>query len=469
MARRTGRLALVTVVAFAFVAIWLGYWQVAAPANEHFRRYAQSVFEHERGVDRGRIFDRAGRLLAFSKQRGGRVVRVYPQGAAMVPVLGYFSYRYGRTSLESSMDGELMPSGSPRTWAEVGQALRGQPRPGHDVVLTIDSQLQSIAYRALGDRVGAVAALQPETGDILALVSRPSFDPAGVDRDFDELRRAQPSRLLNRATQGWYPPGSAFKVVTAVAALDSGVVKPNTGHHCSGSVAIDDKYRVHDFGGKAHGRLTFARALEVSCNVTFSQVAVAVGADRLEQYASRFGFDRRLDLGIESRVSRLWRERSHATKTVVAQTGFGQGEVGVTPLQMAMVAAAVANEGELMTPRLVREVRLRDGRVVERGGEGRSVRVASRQTMAAVTKMMQGVVARGTGRRARVSGLSVAGKTGTAENPGGADHAWFICFAPAERPQVALAIVVEHGGQGGRAAAPIARQILSEWMKRGQP
>jgi peptidoglycan glycosyltransferase len=466
MARRTSLLALATVVAFAFIALWLGYWQVAVPANRHAIEYAQSVFEHERGTERGRILDRAGRLLAYSQRRDDHVVRVYPSGAEIAPLLGYFSQRYGRTGIEFALDRELAPSGAPRTWREMIQALRGEPRPGHDVVLTIDSRLQEIAYRALDGRVGAVAALQPATGEVLALVSRPSFNPAGVDTGFEELRRARPPRLVERATQGWYPPGSAFKVVTAVAALDSGVVTPKTGYRCPGSVAIDH-YQVHCFGGQAHGGLTFARALEVSCNVTFAQVAVAVGAERLARYASRFGLGRRLDLAIPVRVSRLARDRSHLTRTVLAQTGFGQGEVAVTPLQMAMVAAAVANRGKLVMPRLARQVQSRDGAAIERMGRGRTVTVARPATMAAVTEMMLGVVRRGTGTRARVSGLSVAGKTGTAENPRGRDHAWFICFAPAEHPEIALAVVVEHGGQGGRVAAPIARQILSEWTKRG--
>jgi peptidoglycan glycosyltransferase len=205
----------------------------------------------------------------------------------------------------------------------------------------------------------------------------------------------------------------------------------------------------------------------VSCNVTFAQVAVAVGAERLARYASRFGLGQRLDLAVPTRVSRLARDRSHLTRTVLAQTGFGQGEVAVTPLQMAMVAAAVANRGELAMPGLVRAVQSRDGATIEHAGKARTVTVARPATMAAVTEMMLGVVRRGTGAGARVGGLSIAGKTGTAENPRGRDHAWFICFAPAEHPEIALAVVVEHGGQGGRVAAPIARQILTEWTKRG--
>ena len=450
--------------AFGVLAVWLAYWQVvmSGPLLEHPANRRRALLEER--IKRGAIYDRAGRLLAstvYHQQEPARKYYYHP--VELAPVLGYHSERYEESGIEQGLDAELSGRSEAGIWQELRSLVSGSRRQGSDVYLTIDAQLQAVAYDALGDYTGAVAIVQPATGQILALASKPSYDPSRIDEDLDELGRAEPSRLLDRATQGLYPPGSSFKVVTAVAALEAGVVKPSSGFHCSGSTVIGRNYRVECFEGGAHGDLSFAQALEQSCNCTFARVATRVGAERLWETASRFGFGHRLELPVPTRTSRIARKQSDLSLGVLAQTGFGQGECVVTPLQMALVAAAIGNGGKLMKPYLVTQIR-EQGRIVQRIKPEEWAQVAKRETVAEVARMMQGVVRHGTGTRARVRGLTVAGKTGTAENPHGRTHAWFIGYAPADHPRVALAVLLENGGVGGRHAAPVARQIL-EWLR----
>lgn len=376
------------------------------------------------------------------------------------------------------------------------------PVAGDTVVLAIDADLQRAAERALGEHEGAVVVMDVNTGEILAMASKPGFDPnwfaQGVTREqWSELVRNPLRPLNNRAVLGLYPPGSTFKVVMAAAALEEGVIGPQTEFFCGGGLWVGTRrFRCWRSGG--HGRVNVMRALIESCDVFFYEVGQRLGVDRIAEYAHRLGLGRKTGIDLPAEKPGLipttrWKRRRLGQPWFPGETisvAIGQGYVLVTPLQMAQLTAAIANGGRLLRPRLVKRVETVDGRVVWDPGdvEGKDVGLSSRN-LELIRKAMLGVVntARGTGQAARLETfgreqeIEVAGKTGTAQASaaGGGrgsqrdwkrelrDHAWFVAFAPFGQPQVAIAVLVEHAGEhGGRVAAPIAREVLANYFFR---
>ncbi len=343
--------------------------------------------------------------------------------------------------------------------------------PGDTVVLGLDLDVQRAAETALGDRAGAVVAMDPANGAIVAMVSHPAFDPdlfsAGITRAaWSSLLRDPRQPLIDRAIQGGYPTGSVFKIVTASAALDLGLVNPDTRFYCPGFYNLGG-HIFHDH--EAHGHLNFLDAIAQSCNVVFWTVSRPVGPEHLAAYARMFGLGQRtgIDLPQESRgvvpdpgwKRRVYRQPWYAGDTL--NTAVGQGYVLATPLQVARMLAAVANGGELVTPHVVTEVRSPEGQVVARIAPPSAGRVrVSAQTMAVLQAGLAAVVTRGTASSIQIPGLAVAGKTGTAENPHGKPHAWFAGYAPADAPRLVVVEIVENAGFGAEFAAPIVRRVV---------
>jgi peptidoglycan glycosyltransferase len=463
-----------TVLAFVGLLAWQSYWHLGQV------RWLQSMLKYraiargEASTPRGAILDRAGVKLAWTEHG----TRRYADGRATAAVLGYHDpLNRGNTNVEQEWDAELTGYARKTTPEEVHRILRGEPRQGKDVVLTLDLGLQRAAYTALRNRKGAVVVLDPATGGILAMATCPTFDPAALKTEFAALRTSDDGALRNRAVQDLYPPGSTMKLVTAVAALTHGV-DATTAYTCAGTVRVFN-VNVTDFHGEVHGTVSMPRALAESCNNYFARTAAALAWPDLRDTAAAFGFGTRWWEGekVDSRLLPLPLTKTSLTAHPEAEPpqgerahmGFGQSTVVATPLQMAMVAGAIANRGTLMAPFLVQAVR-------------RSGDTASQATFAsaplgfpldaatadAVAGMMRGVVTGGTARGADVAGLTVYGKTGTAEVGKGEDHAWFVGFAerkadPARR--VAFAVLIEHGGTGGRIAMPVAREVLQYWAR----
>ena len=336
---------------------------------------------------------------------------------------------------------------------------------GYDVRLTVDAELSQTAYRALGEHRGAVVVMDAATGAVLAMVSTPSFDPSVTERAWDELSSRADSPLVNRAAQGLYPPGSTFKTLIADAALKTGVTTPDEIFDCTGELAIGKDYVLHESHGEAHGRLRLADALRESCNITFATLAMRMGDKGLSDAFDRFG------IGAELPAAELTMAMAHVPSLhglsdgEIAQIGFGQGQLLVTPLQMALVADAFANGGRIMQPYLVDAVLTTGGAALYAANPQvwRTATTAERASI--IDADMEGVVASGTGTAAEVSGVRVTGKTGTAENATGTDHAWFIGTAEHGGRKIVLSILVEEGGYGGRAAAGIARRIISRYFE----
>lgn len=402
--------------------------------------------------------------------------RTYTNGPLYAPITGYYSIGPGRSALESSENALLDGSADALFWTRLGELVAGTEQQGASVELTINAAVQQAAYDALGDKRGAVVAIDPRTGAILAMVSTPSYDPSTLavhsssdaNRVYQSLLSDQTSPLINRAIGGdTYPPGSTFKLVVAAAALQAGY-SPDTLIDGPQELSLPlTTATIKNYGGEKCGptdKITLLEALRVSCNTAFAKLAMDLGWPAIESMAASLGWGSGLNTPLSVTPSRL---PASPNQPQVAQSGIGQFDVRATPLQMAMVASAIANHGVLMKPYLVSEVRDPDLRVIQQTQPEKLSTPMSPETAAALTVMMQAVVNNGTGTPGQISGVSVAGKTGTAET--GLDtppHTWFVAFAPAENPTIAVAVLVENGGDigneatGGKVAAPIAKAVI---------
>jgi peptidoglycan glycosyltransferase len=433
----------------------------------------------EQMIRRGLLRARDETLLARSTEgEAGLFEREYTEEAQSVAhVLGYsFALTLGRAGLERSRNDAL--SGERSELTSVLDELRGRRREGDNVITTLDLDAQRAALSALQGRRGSVVALEPDTGKVRVMASVPTYDP----NDLGDRERAaalqggdvEGSPLLNRATQAGYPPGSTFKVVTAAAALDSGEYTPSTTVDGSTGVEISG-VPLANSGGTDFGPVDLTTALTNSVNTVWAQVAEDLGAETMAEYMDRFGFSERPPLDYPA--AQLFASGVYdggellpvdSGEVDIGRMAIGQERLRVTPLQMAMVAAAVANAGVLMQPRLTDRIVDRDGRVVEDIGSEQGGRVMSAESAQQLTSMMGDVVREGTGTAAALEGVDVAGKTGTAEIDPERDINLpaFIAFAPERAPKIAIAVFVERdqGGQGGTVAAPIAKQVLEELL-----
>lgn len=444
---------------------WFELWGKNEVMSSAFNR---RLTAEEAQIHRGDILDRNGTPLAQSVSGENGWARTYPYGSLYAHVLGYDSLTYGKTLLEAKYNDALLGRDGLDLINKVGTLITGDSRVGHTLTLTLDHALQSKARQLLGGSRGAVVAIDPATGALLAMVSTPDFDPneAALTEKWPALIEDENSPLLPRAVMGLYPPGSTFKVVTAAAALEKGL--GDTVLDDPGTVVIDGK-TISNHSGKAYGEIDMAKALAVSSNVYFAQLAESVGARDLLNQAEQAGFGKKTVLDIPVSDSRVG--TPDMGKTELAATGIGQGRLMVTPLQMAMLSAGIANDGTIMKPYLVSGISDAEGRALKTARPERLYTFTDPEVASQLTDMMVGVVKNGTGTKAKISGLTVAGKTGTAQNEKssqgeGYDHAWFIGFAPAENPRIAVAVILEYQGKGGgQAAAPIAGKLMSTYLK----
>jgi penicillin-binding protein A len=404
--------------------------------------------------------------------------RTYAQGALYSHVTGYYSFVYGAGGgIEGSEDSLLSGSSDSLFYRRVLDLLSGKPPAGASVELTINPAAQRAADQALGSQRGAVVALDPQTGAILAMVSHPTYNPSSLaTHDLSKSSAAwkqlttDPNRPLdNRAIAGrLYPPGSVFKLVTAAAALSTGQYTESS--QIPGPAVLDlpqTTAKLHNDFNQAcgpGGMVSLTRALQISCNTAFADLGMKIGAKALQDQAAKFGFGRSLRVPMPVTPSSV-PAQLNAPET--AQSSIGQFDVRVTPLQVAMVAAAIANHGQVMSPYLVKSVRAPDLSVISSASPISLGNAVTPDVASQLTRMMEAVVSAGTGTKAQISGVTVAGKTGTAQQGNGkAPHAWFTAFAPADNPKVAVAVVVEDGGKvgneayGGTVAAPIAKAVI---------
>jgi peptidoglycan glycosyltransferase len=484
--RQIRRVAVVVLVAFLALLAAPLYWQVLAADRLANDSRNTRVLIKEYSIERGAIVlaDRTEVARSDrSRQRGDPLefVRRYPHGERYGMVTGFYSLVYGRTLAEQEFNSYLLGRAPEQFGQNVYDLLTARETPGGTLVLTLDRATQEAAERALGARKGAVVALDPRTGAVLAMTTFPRYDPnqlsshnpEAIRRNWDRLIQDEDDPLLNRAAGALYPPGSTFKVITAAAALENGV---SMSRELPSPPVFDvpqTSADIRNFGGAlcGDGSLTLTEALEISCNTTFAGLGVELGSEKLAAEAEKFGFNRPSPYQLPAATSVIPEKQD---PPATAQSAIGQRDVRVSPLQMASVAATIANGGRRMAPFVGQEVVSDRGQVVKRF-EGEDLGQAIPERVAGdLRDMMLQVVESGTGTAAQIPNLPVAGKTGTAQHARGrAPHAWFIGFTGAGDRSIAVAVVVEEGGDvgseitGGRTAAPIARKVMATYMRGG--
>ncbi|MCC7491110.1 MAG: hypothetical protein IT204_02120 [Fimbriimonadaceae bacterium] len=487
MIRPRAAATLLRLYASATLAVLLavGWWTFGRGAElaQHPRnsRYWQAL----RGVQRGRILAADGTPLAVSERvdQGARqrpiFTRRYPGGPLYAHLVGYSDFDYGESGVELALKGSLLNlrAGVPTRRDVAGllwQSLAPPPPQGDDVTLTIDPGLQQLAAADLGERRGAVVALDVRTGAVLCLVDWPGYDPAELHQQWRRLNSDARRPLVARAYQAPLPPGSVFKVLTAAAALQAGVATPDSSYLCRGVQQLAHS-RVVCHERRGHGRLTLRQAIAKSCNIALAEVALALGPANFENALRGMGFDQRAqlfapgrdDLGLVAKG--VFPKGAALTPQELAACGYGQGALALTPLQVARIGQMLGHGGVLLEPRLVRQITRPGGEVVYRlqpsAGQPEVGPAAARE----VLQMMRGTLrSGGTAAHLAVAGLDAAAKTGSAENPRGEAHSWFLAVAPVAAPRVAVAVVIEHGGYGGRAAGPVAMAVLRRALRVAQ-
>lgn len=477
MNRPVRRVAVAMVVLFGLLIANANYVQVfqgsSLRADPRNTRVLLDEYERQRGT---LVVD--GRAVAQSDPTDDKLkyLRKYPGKATYAPVTGFYSLIYGATGMEQAENGFLAGSDNRLFTQRLSALLTGRDPRGGNIVLTLNRRAQEAAVRGLGNRRGAVVAVDPRTGAILAMASAPSYDPnlvsthdpGDIRAAYNKLADDPDDPLLNRAVNQRYPPGSTFKVITAAAALQNGR-NPDSQVDCPPTYTPPQTSRpIPNFAGEpcSGAKVTLQQALTQSYNTAFAKIGVELGAGELRRVAADFGIDG------ESSTVPLRVSASSVGELpdppAVAQSSIGQRDVGLTPLQAAMIAAAVANNGVLMKPHLVRELQGPDLSTVQTTEPEELSTAVSPEVAGQLAQMMRSVVDNGTGRAARISNVPVAGKTGTAQNvPGQPPHAWFIGFAGQGDRQVAVSVIIENGGNsgsettGGEAAAPVARDVMA--------
>ena len=478
------RLAVVVALLFASLLLSATYVQFVSAPSLNARTDNRRTQFKEFGRDRGPILV-DGRPIAQSVEVDDPYTyqRKYTSAQMYSAVTGFYSIVYKPTGMEGATNDLLSGTADQLFYRRLSDLFTGREPQGASVELTIDPKVQKAAWDALGDQKGAVVALDPKTGAILAMVSKPGYDPntlaghdvAKVTKAWNGLIDDPDRPLENRAITGrLYPPGSVFKVVTAAAALEGGYT-PDT--LVDGPASLDlpqtSASLPNDFAGACgpNNKVSLLDALRISCNTAFGSIGLEIGDDAIRTQAEKFGFGKALDVPLTVTPSTF---PPDPNPPQTAQSAIGQFDVRVSPLQIAMVSAGVANGGVVMRPQIVKDVLSANGvDVIQRPQPERFSDAVSGQVAADLTRMMVAVVDNGTGKRAQIPGVQVAGKTGTAQQgEGRPPNAWFTAFAPADDPKVAIAVVVEDGGalgdaaSGGRVAAPIAKQVIEAVLNR---
>ena len=455
-------------LAFLVTSFGVGYWTLVAGEELSSDPYNPRLVAAIRDRPRGFITDAAGTTLAESVQVGNTFKRVY-RDKTLAHVTGYASFQFGASGIEAAYAESLIgqdPADPLSQWR--ARYLRERAPPG-SVVLGIDPKVQLAAVTALGNRRGAIVALDPRNGMILASASWPQYDaslisdPATEDAAWKEVNEHPDKPLINRATQGLYPPGSTFKIITGAAALENGV-DPNS------KIRVDDPWQADRSWGsyfvrsssRAHADYTMADAFRLSENIYFAKIGLQIGGQKLAEYAQRFGIGSATRCDIPAARGQLSSTGQLDRPTLIADTSYGQGQILASPLQMALVAASIGMGGVMPTPHYATEVRDSEGHPIRVIAPGPSGQVIALETARALTTMLVGAV-EGPGAfafAAKIPGVRVAGKTGSAENPSGAPHGWFVGFAPAEAPTVAVAILLENTARGGEDAAPLGGRVM---------
>jgi peptidoglycan glycosyltransferase len=472
------RVAISVLVLFTLLILNANYIQVVRADKLRKDPGNTRVLAEEYGRERGSVVVDGNEIARSVPTKDALTyLRQYPQGPVYAGVTGYYSLVYGNTGIERA-ENDVLSGSDPRLFVRrIADLFTGRDPSGGEVDLTLDARAQQAAMTGLQDVTGAVAAIEPSTGKILALASTPTYDPnllsshdpAAIRQYAKQLAGQSPDPRSNQAIGERYSPGSVFKVIVSAAALSTGNYTPQTAVPAPDRLSLPGStHQLENYNGEScngGADQTLIAALTISCNTAFAQLGMTLGQDRIRSTAKAFGID---DDGFSmplpvaaSTVGAI------ADQAQLATASIGQQNVQITPLQGAMIAAAVANGGTLMTPYLVDKVRAPDLTVIDQTDPSVKSRPITSGVAAELTQMMTSVVDNGTGKKAKIPGVAVAGKTGTAQtDPENSDNSWFVGFAPADHPKIAVAVFIRHGGRtGGDVSAPIAKQVMQAYLQ----
>ncbi len=417
-------------------------------------------------VDRGQILASGGEVLAKTvKNNDGKEVRQYPYGNVFAHVIGRTSK--GKTGIEETEDIRLLTSNI-NAFELMYNDLVGEKSPGDDVVTTLNANLQQVAYDALGNYRGAVVAIEPSTGKVLAMVSKPAYDPNKVDEDWEKLtdNKGSEAALLNRAAQGLYPPGSTFKILTSLEYMrENPEDYTKYSYTCDGSIDYESMV-IHCYNNKVHGKEDLIKSFAKSCNTSFSNIGKGLNYNSFFDLCQSFLFNQKLPVEMQSSVSTFTLKKGVSGVKEGMQTAIGQGNTLISPLQNAMITASIANGGVMMKPYVVDRIQNANGNVVKHYSPQMIAKTMKPEEAGFLGKMMRSVVTDGTGTKLKNMSKKVAGKTGSADNSGGSAHAWFVGYAPYDNPQIVVSVIVENVGTGSEYAVPIAKKILEAYFNK---
>lgn len=466
------KVLIIFLICFIGLISYITYFEIIVGPKIVNSPYNKRMWVKRNEVLRGTIYDRNDKPLTKSERINAETQkREYTGGELFAHVLGYVDIKYGITGLERKYDEELM---STDIKDNVKNLLlnkgKTEEKIGNSLKTTLDFETQKKAYDMLGDNKGAVVALNPKTGEILAMVSKPSFNPNNLQEIWADINKDKNFPLINRASAGLYPPGSTFKTITAISALENIPGIKNRTFEDNGSLYISKDYSLHNFSGEVLGSLSFKDAFTHSSNVVFGSLGLELGNDKLKQTAEKFYFNKEIPAdGIPVEASKFPTLKNYE-KGSIAQSAIGQSSDLASPLQMAVVTSTIANNGTMMKPYLVKDVVTSKGQLVKSIQPESLGQIISADTANTMKDFMKSVVQEGTGVNAAIEGIEVGGKTGTAdhqyEGKDAPPHSWFIGFAPYNDPQVAVAVIVEDGGQGGKAAARIASEVMRTALRK---
>lgn len=449
---------------FLTLSVFLSYFLIAESRQVIDNPYNLRQDNFAKKVVRGNILGNGGEILAETViKEDGTEVRNYPYANIFAHVVGYS--QNGKTGIEKQANFDLLTSDIP-FYEKIYRQFSEEKFPGNQIVTTLNVELQKMAYDALGNYNGAVVALEPSTGKILAMVSKPDYNPNEILEIWEDLTKegSTDSSLLNRASQGLYPPGSTFKILTALEYIRE---NPNTyldySYQCKGIFSLDNA-DIKCYHGKVHGIQDLKTAFANSCNGAFAQIGSSFQLTQFQQLCQTFLFNQELPVSFASNASSFTLVEGAPTWEVL-QSSIGQGKTEITPLHNALITASIANGGILMKPYLIEKVENAYGVTVESYMPSIYQTLMTTEEAAILTEMMTACVTDGTGTGVKSSAYTAAGKTGTAEwDEKKESHAWFVGFAPAENPQIVVCVIVEETGTGSDYAVPIARKIFDAYL-----
>lgn len=425
-------------------------------------------FENRNKYLRGSILDRNGEVLSYSEREGKYQKRIYNYGEVFLHPLGYFNSKYGMSGIESTMDIYLRePNG---VMSRVKNFFsNGEELLSSNVKLTLDKEIQTYAYNILGDRKGAIVVMNPHNGEIYAMVSKPSFNPNYIDNLWQETVSREDAPLFNRAINGKYPPGSTFKIITSGAAIENNKNVLNKKFIDEGKLYFNRNEYLSNQNHKAYGEIDLRKAFVFSSNVVYGNLALELGSDLMKSYSEKFYFNKNLNVeGLNVNKSDFPKLNSYEVG-LIAQSGIGQGSVLATPLAMAMVSSAIANNGVLSNPVIIKEVLDSDSNVIKKIKHKIISKPISKKTSGIIKEYMREVVLSNLSYINEFKNMTAGGKTGTADykinGVDGIPHSWFVGFSPYDKPLVSVSVVIEEGGDGSGIASQIGAKVMKKCVE----